>query len=159
MLSRRHHPAMNAAEALTDLIVETFRLNGRLLTAGDDLVRDLGLTSARWQVLGAAAMSPTPLPVAHLARNMGVTRQAVQRIANELSREGVVEFATNPHHRRAQLVVLTERGRSLWEEAMRRQGPWARSLAKGVSARDLSAAAELLRLLRDRLESSTDLEK
>jgi hypothetical protein len=38
---------------ITDLILETFRLNGELLTAGDRLVADLSLTSARWQVLGA----------------------------------------------------------------------------------------------------------
>src|SRR5215210_6586367 len=63
--------------AITELILETFRLNGRLLAAGDALVRDLGLTSARWQVLGAVAMSPVPLPVSHIARNMGLSRQGV----------------------------------------------------------------------------------
>lgn len=149
---------MNSIDVLNDLIIETFRFNGRLLNAGDALMQDLGLTSARWQVLGAVAMSPTPLPVAHIARNMGVTRQGVQRIANELSREGVLEFAVNPHHQRAHLVILTERGRSLWEEAMRRHGPWARSLARGVSVGDLRAAADLLRLLRERLESSVEVE-
>ena len=77
-----------SSAAITELILETFRLNGRLLAAGDALVRDLGLTSARWQVLGAAAMSPVPLPVAHLARNMGLSRQAVQRVADELRRGG-----------------------------------------------------------------------
>ena len=56
---------MSADVALTELILETFRLNGRLLAAGDALVRDLGLTSARWQILGAIALSPVPLPVAH----------------------------------------------------------------------------------------------
>ncbi|MDH3233798.1 MAG: MarR family transcriptional regulator, partial [Alphaproteobacteria bacterium] len=43
----------SVVEAVTALILETFRLNGRLLAAGDRLVGDLGLTSARWQVLGA----------------------------------------------------------------------------------------------------------
>ena len=77
---------MKASDAATDLILETFRLNGSLLAAGDAMVADLGLTSARWQVLGAIALSPVPLPVAHIARNMGLTRQAVQRLINEMAR-------------------------------------------------------------------------
>src|SRR5258708_24672438 len=112
---------MNARDALTELILETFRLNGRLVAAGDALVADIGLTSARWQVLGAIALSPVPLPVAHIARNMGLTRQAVQRLANEMARDGLVRFMANPHHRRARLVLLTPRGKAAYDSAMKRQ--------------------------------------
>ena len=38
-----------SGETLTDLILDLFRLNSLLLTAGDRLVARLGLTSARWQ--------------------------------------------------------------------------------------------------------------
>jgi hypothetical protein len=55
MARPRHRPAGKAATAL---ILEVFRFNGRLLAAGDKLVANLGLTSARWQVLGAIALSP-----------------------------------------------------------------------------------------------------
>ncbi|RUV46514.1 MarR family transcriptional regulator, partial [Mesorhizobium sp. M7A.F.Ca.MR.228.00.0.0] len=41
-----------AGNALTDLILDLFRLSSRMLTSGDRLVADLGLTSARWQILG-----------------------------------------------------------------------------------------------------------
>src|ERR1700704_2902386 len=75
---------------VTELILEVFRLNGRLLVAGDRLVADLGLTSARWQVLGAVALAAAPMPVAWIARNMGLTRQAVQRIVNELIADGTL---------------------------------------------------------------------
>ncbi len=140
--------------AIAELILETFRLNGRLLAAGDALVRDLGLTSARWQVLGAAAMSPVPLPVAHLARNMGLSRQAVQRVADELEARGIVRFAPNPHHRRARLVLLTERGRALYQAAAERQRPWAAALADGLPPGDIEAATALLRAVRGRLEAA-----
>src|SRR6516225_7846228 len=95
--------------SLTDLILDVFRLNGALLASGDALVGDLGLTSARWQVLGAIALSPVPLPVAHLARNMGLTRQAVQRSVDEMRDDGLVGLDPNPHHKRAMLVAMTER--------------------------------------------------
>src|ERR1700687_2833621 len=123
--------------AITDLIVEIFRLNGRLLAAGDALVADVGLTSARWQVLGAMALSPVPLPVAQIARNMGLTRQAVQRLVNEMERDGLVQFAPNPHHQRAKLVLLSSQGKTAFAAAMRRQGPWADDLATGLSGKQI----------------------
>jgi len=99
-----------AGMALTDAILDLFRLNSRLAAAGDRLVGGLGLTTARWQVLGAIVYSDRPQPVAWLARDLGGNRQNVQRIVNDLSNEGLVAFAPNPHHRRAQLVVLTDKG-------------------------------------------------
>src|SRR5262245_32231600 len=119
----------SSSETITSLIIEVFRLNGCLLEAGDSLVGDVGLTSARWQVLGAVAAAAAPLPVAHIARNMGLTRQAVQRLANDLERDGLIRFAPNPHHERAKLVVLTDAGKRAFATAMRRQGPWAARLA------------------------------
>ena len=88
-----------AGEALTGLILDLFRANSLLLTAGDRLVTSLGLTSARWQILGAIADAERPEPVAWLARNLGANRQNVQRIVNDLARDGLVVFETNPHHR------------------------------------------------------------
>ena len=147
--------------AMTDLILETFRLNGRLLAVGDALVSDLGLTSARWQVLGSIALSPLPLPVAHLARNMGLSRQAVQRLSNEMVDEGLVHFADNPHHQRAKLVVLTPKGRKAYEAAIARQRPWVRKLKAGLSTSQIESATAVLRHLRRKLEdepkSSGDL--
>lgn len=141
-----------AKDAVTQLVLETFRLNGCLLIAGDALVADIGLTSARWQVLGAVALSPVPLPVAHIARNMGLTRQAVQRLANEMERDGLVRFAPNPHHQRAKLVLLTPRGKSAYDLATKRQEPWASSLANGLSIKQINAATATLRAIRQRLE-------
>src|SRR3974390_333682 len=94
-----------AGEALTNVMLDLFRLSSLLLTAGDRLVAPLGLTSARWQILGAIALAARPQPVAWLARGLGANRQNVQRIVNDLQEEGFVAFEVNPHHRRAQLVV------------------------------------------------------
>ena len=89
-----------------------------LLTVGDRLAAGLGLTSARWQILGAITSAERPQPVAWLARDLGANRQNVQRIVNDLHKEGLVAFEVNPHHRRAQLVTLTEKGRRTFEAAM-----------------------------------------
>jgi DNA-binding MarR family transcriptional regulator len=140
--------------SLTDLVIDVFRLNGALLASGDALVGDLGLSSARWQVLGAIAFSPVPLPVAHLARNMGLTRQAVQRSVDEMRNDGLVRLDPNPHHRRAMLVTMTERGTSAYRAASQRQERWADVLAAGLSPKDIEAASVLMRELQRRLEAS-----
>ena len=138
-------PADRASpELVTELILGIFRANGALLAAGDRLVGTLGLTSARWQLLGGIAGCEESQSVAQLARQIGVTRQAVQRIANELEIEGVVAFRPNPRHKRAQLIKLTAHGRLLFEQAMQRQRPWAARLGRGLTA---SRAAEACKAL------------
>ena len=141
-----------AGQALTGLILAIFRLNGRLLVAGDRLVADLDLTSARWQVLGAIALAMRPEPVAWLARSMGLNRQGVQRIVNEMRDEGLLELQPNPHHRRAHLVVLTKRGREAFEAAARLQAPWVNALAKGNGAKEIAASHKVIAALCERLE-------
>jgi DNA-binding MarR family transcriptional regulator len=138
--------------ALTALLLDIFRLNGALIAEGDRLVGEIGLTSARWQVLGAAALSPVPLPVAAIARNMGLTRQAVQRVANDLAQAGFVRFAANPHHRRAKLVMLTAPGTAAFRAASARQTPWANLIAAGLDPRRIKAATVVLRSIGQRLE-------
>jgi DNA-binding MarR family transcriptional regulator len=141
-----------AGDALTGLILDLLRLNSLLLTAGDRLVARLGLTSARWQILGAIAEAQRPEPVAWLARNLGANRQNVQRIINDLRREGLVALAPNPHHRRAQLVVLTDTGRETFEAAMRLQVPWVNRLSNGLSIKDIEMANRLVTVLQKRLD-------
>jgi DNA-binding MarR family transcriptional regulator len=143
-----HTPAGAVA---TDLILAIFRLNGDLLRVGDELIADLRLTSARWQVLGAIAMSGEPQPVANLARVMGLTRQAVQRVANELESEGFVVYTANPHHRRAKFVVLTERGTHTLRAAAKRQSPWINELVAGLPMRDIRCALRVARALAEKL--------
>ena len=149
-------PRTPAGEVLTALTLDIFRLNNLLLTAGDRLVNGLGLTSARWQILGAIVRAEHAQPVSWLARNMGANRQNVQRIVNDLSDQGLVTFETNPHHRRAQLVVLTDKGRKAYHAAMALQAPWANHVTAGLSLKDLSTFKQVLYSLRERVEGSEE---
>jgi DNA-binding MarR family transcriptional regulator len=146
-------------EALTSLMLDLFRLNSLILTAGDRLVARLGLTSARWQILGAIIVAERPEPVAWLARNMGANRQNVQRIVNDLHKEGLVAFEANPHHRRAQLVVLTEKGRQTFDAAMRLQAPWVNRLSEGLSIEDIQTFHHVIIALRQKLENNEPQER
>jgi DNA-binding MarR family transcriptional regulator len=141
-----------AGTALTDLVLDLFRLNSRMLAAGDRLVARLGLTSARWQILGAIVEADRPQPVAWLARDLGAYRQNVQRIINELHREGLVALEANPHHRRARLVVLNEKGKQVFDAAMRLQAPWINDLSEGLAIKDLQTVHHVIVALRQKLE-------
>ena len=126
------------------LALAVFKLGGRLTEGGNQLVADLGLTAASWQVVGALSLAGTPLPAAHIARNMGLARQSVQRLVDRLAEDGLVRFAPNRHHRRAKLVVLTEAGEAALGRALERQKPWADDLLAQLGVDHVTAAVDLL---------------
>jgi DNA-binding MarR family transcriptional regulator len=135
------------------MMLEVLRLHGLWLAAGDRLTQPLGLSSAHWQVLGALHLAGEPLPVAHIARQMGLTRQSVQRTVDILAADGLVAFADNPHHRRAKLVSFTTRGSRTIDEVHRLQITWAHDLAHGLSVHAFHDALQLLEAMRLRLEA------
>ncbi len=138
------------AAALTDLILELFRVNGLLLEAGDRLAAPFGLTSARWQVLGAIEGEGRPLTVAQIGRRMGLTRQAVQRVVNDLEGLGFVTLEDNPDHKRARLVVMTPACSAVMAGLDARQTGWANALGEGLSAEAIRAARLLLAEIGER---------
>ncbi|WP_280399356.1 MarR family winged helix-turn-helix transcriptional regulator [Nocardia carnea] len=132
--------------------ITSFRLNGQFLALAEKLAAPAGLTAAWWQVLGAVL--PEPLPVAGIARAMGVTRQSVQRIADLLVARGLAEYRPNPAHRRAKLVAVTTEGRAAVERIGPQHTEFAARLAQRMGRErlteivqalaDLSAAVETL---------------
>ena len=138
--------------ALGSLIFETLRLAGRLTLAGDTLMSEIGLTSARWQIMGVIAYLPSPRTASALARTMGQSRQAVQRIVNDLAAAGLVEMLPNPAHKRAPLIALSSAGQTLYQKAEARRVPWTMVLAAEIGDHDLKAAQAALSALRRALE-------
>lgn len=147
-----------AAEALTDLILDLFRVNNLTVTWGDRFVAPLGLTSARWQILGAIGAADRAQPVAWLARDLGANRQNVQRIVNDLATEGLVRFEPNPHHRRAHLVVLTDKGQKAFDAAIRVYNPKINALVQGLPIEEIKTAGRLMKTLRRKLEEEVNTE-
>ena len=131
-----------AGAALTQLILLTFRLNGRLLDAAERMARAGGLTAARWQVLGGVLDEPRP--VAEIARRMGLTRQSVQRVADLLVDEGFATWEPNPRHRRAKLLRPTQAARTAIHQIAVRQHPWSSAVGDAVGATPLRRAAATL---------------
>jgi DNA-binding MarR family transcriptional regulator len=142
-------------EKVTELILSTFRANGLLLAAGDRLAAEHGLTSARWQVLGAVALAQRPLTVPQIARRMGLTRQSVHTTVNRLLADGLAELVANADHRRSQLVRLTELGQARYGALDERQAVWVNELAAGLPRSELETTARVLGELCTRLEAGS----
>jgi DNA-binding MarR family transcriptional regulator len=150
-LPKRQHAVKARTEvgdAFSRLTVQIFRLDGLLTAAGDRLAQPSGQTTARWRVL--AAVEAEPIPVAQIARAWSLARQSVQRVADDLERDGLVSYVENPKHRRAQLVRLTPRGRSVLRRVQAAQRDWADAVGEQVGMAQLRAAIRAL----DRVEQA-----
>jgi DNA-binding MarR family transcriptional regulator len=142
------------ARPIDELVLEIFRVNARLLAAGDVAVKGVGLTSARWKVLGAVARTDAKLSVADIARTMGLTRQAVQRIADELAKAGLIEWHENPRHQRSPLAVPTEDGRATYDAALRQwRTDWTSAIEEVFPETEIVETTKRLRRLRGLLQS------
>lgn len=137
-------------DVLTELVLKVFRLNGELLEVAERITQGSGLTAARWQVLGAVL--PAPLSVAGVARNMGLTRQSVQRLADALVHDGLCAYEDNPAHRRAKLLAPTAKGWGAIERIRPIQYAWANQVAAKVGEKQLRAAKATLDAFLQALE-------
>jgi DNA-binding MarR family transcriptional regulator len=142
-----------AGRLLTDVVLTTFRLNGRLLDVAQRLGAEGRLTAAWWQVLGG--ILDEPRTVAEIGRRMGMTRQGVQRIADLLVARGLAEYRPNPAHRRAKLLACTEAGYWAIRQIALVQRPWADRIGAAVGSEELAHALATMHQLVTLLE--TDL--
>lgn len=140
------------SKIFSELIIEIFRLNRKVLDAGDQLTQNVGLSSARWQVLGVVEHGPVTVP--NVAREMGLTRQAIQQIADILVSEGFINYQENPHHRRAKLLVITSKGRSALDEVQRRHAIWANEITCHLSLDGLAQTLENLKTISQFIDGS-----
>lgn len=131
-----------AGDALTELVLRTFRLNGLFLAAAEDMARPAGLTAARWQVLGAVLREP--LTVSDVARAMGLTRQSVQRLADALVGDGMAEYVDNPRHRRAKLLRPTQAGWDAIDVIRPLQHAFTHQVTDGMDADALHQAIDVM---------------
>jgi len=136
---------MQQGNLFTEIVLETFKVSGLLTIEGDRLTQAHGLSSARWKILGALARSDTPQTVSQIARIMGQTRQSVQRLVDVMSKDEILGFLDNPHHKRAKLVVLTNKGKEIYTSLDAMWNPWASQHAKHFNQEALLTTLAALR--------------
>jgi DNA-binding MarR family transcriptional regulator len=115
------------------------------------LARGEGLTPGQWSVLREVGEG---LPVARIARRLGLARQSVQRTADGLVERALARYAPNPDHARSPLLQATETGRARLVELERRSElPSGDELALLFETEELETALQVMRAVRDGLET------
>lgn len=135
-----------SGDAFTDLVLEVATLGGVFTAAGERLAKLADQTLARWVILDAS--EDKPATVAQIARRRGIARQAVQRVADVLERDGLVSYIPNPGDRRARLLRPTARGRTVLRTISVAQKAWADALGAEIGAADLRTATALVERIR-----------
>ena len=132
-------------------IHQLFEANRLMREAGERIASAAGQTHARRMVLQAAADDAT---VPDIARRLGLQRQGVQRIADELVTEGLGRYDDNPRHRVSKLFVVTDRGRAALTAIGREHASWIDGIEAEATGIDWPRLRDdlslLVRILRDR---------
>lgn len=127
-------------EVFTKIALEIFKVSGLLNAEGDKLTEELGLSSARWKVMGAIEKSDDLVTVSQIARIMGQSRQATQRVTDIMVKDGLLTWLDNPNHKKAKLVNMTEKGKETYALLDKKQEVWAESGAEGIERDELDKA-------------------
>lgn len=134
-------PIQPTTRALVDTIKRT---SPTLSWSLEVLLHSTSLSPARWQVLQAVGEAKEPRTVPHIARNLALSRQAVQRVVNELVGQGFIALSENRHHATAKVLRLTDKGRERYGECLRIYDGWLSGIATRLEPEDLAAAIAIL---------------
>ena len=140
------------ASLLSELVVQIFRANGALTAWGDRFAAESGLTTARWQVLGAISMAKESSTSPQIAERMGITRQGVQKQLNLLRDEGLVISVENPAHKRSPRYSLTEHGEQKLAEIRKRWRQQVQQWSGAHQHESVSVALEVLDVLSEQIK-------
>lgn len=133
-----------AGDALTDLVLPVFELNGEFLAAAADITAPSGLTPPGGR---CSAPRSRPLTVAEIARQvgLGLARQSVQRVADLLVARGWAQYHDNPAHKRARLLAPTESGHRVLGQLREAQHAWSTEVGDAVGREELERMAATIR--------------
>jgi DNA-binding MarR family transcriptional regulator len=153
--SKRKRETALGLELVPLIIAEIYQLSGQLRRNADAIARGSGQTQTRWQVLSAASDQPKTVP--QIARRLGLARQNIQRVADELVEEGLASFSANPDHKASPHLLLTPNGRRVLLDLQREAGAYYRQLASELSPADLITIRRGLRELCKALDQRENI--
>ncbi len=140
-------------EAIADLMLEAAQFFFRLRAVGQRTGLITGWGGGAFGFMRSLALVG-PLTVPQIAEMRPTSRQRMQRLADELAGEGLVEFVDNPKHRRSKLVRLTPKGDARYSELNARFLAIASTIGVGLSEADIRRTTEIVRRLSDDVKSA-----
>ena len=143
------------AEAIAELMLEVAQCFFRIRAVGQrtGLITNWG--GGAFGFMRSLALLG-PLTVPQIAQMRPTSRQRMQRLADELAAERLVEFIDNPKHQRSKLVRLTRKGDARYRELNTRFLAIASTLGVGLSAEDIRKTTKIVRQLSSDVKARSD---
>ena len=145
--------AISKGEAIADLVLEVAQFFFRLRAVGQKTGLITNWGAGAFGFMRSLALIG-PLTVPQIAQMRPTSRQRMQRLADELAAEGLVEFINNPRHRRSKLVRLTRKGNARYRELSARFLAIASTMGADLSEADIRKTTEIVRRLSDEAEGT-----
>lgn len=155
---RARHGAGGKAEAIAELMLEVAQCFFKIRAAGQraGLVTSWG--GGAFGFLRSLALFG-PLTVPQIAQIRPTSRQRMQRLADELAAEGLVEFVDNPKHQRSKLVQLTRKGDAHYRKLNERLLSIASEMGRSLDRAEVQRAIDVLRTLSDEVMARGGVQK
>lgn len=134
---------------LTTIVLSIFEVNRLLLDWGDNASKAYGLTSARWQVLGAIALSSNAISIPKIAEVMGITRQGALKQVNFLLAEGFIHSQDNPDHKNSLLYICTTKGMNTFKLIEDHWNKHLQEISEHFDLNDLNSVIKTITLISD----------
>ena len=138
-------------EAIAELLLEVAQFFFRIRAVGQKTGLITSWGGGAFGFMRSLALLG-PLTVPQIAQMRPTSRQRMQRLADELAAQGLVEFADNPKHLRSKLVQLTPEGDRRYRELSARFLAIAATLGAGLSEGDVRRTREIVRRLSDEVK-------
>src|SRR6476620_8156875 len=149
MAARQKPPTVDSkSEAVAELMLEVAQCFFRIRAVGQKTGLITSWGAGAYGFMRSLALIG-PLTVPQIAQMRPTSRQRMQRLADELAAEGLVEFIDNPRHRRSKLVRLTRKGAARYRELSTRFLAIASKMGSDLSEADIRQTTEIVRRLSD----------
>ena len=145
--------ATGKGEAIADLMLEVAQFFFRIRAVGQRTGLITSWGGGAFGFMRSLALIG-PLTVPQIAQMRPTSRQRMQRLADDLAAEGLVEFIDNPRHLRSKLVRLTRKGDARYRELSARFLEIALTMGAELSEADVRKTTEIVRQLSDEAKSS-----
>lgn len=139
-------------EAITELMLEVAQCFFRIRALGQKTGLITSWGGGAFGFMRSLALLG-PLTVPQIAQMRPTSRQRMQRLADELAADGLVQFIDNPKHRRSKLVQLTRRGDAHYRELNARFLVSASTMGVSLGEPEIRKSTGIVRQLSDDLRA------
>ena len=143
--------ADSRGEAIADLILDVAQFFFRIRAFGQKTGFMTSWGAGAFGFIRSLALLG-PLTIPEIAKMRPTSRQRMQRLADELAAEGLVEFVDNPRHRRSKLVRLTRKGNRHYHRLNVQLLAIASTMGADLIEADIRKSIEIVRQLSDEMK-------